>query len=587
MFGKRKLLLSTAISLALVACGGGGSGGGDSNGIPSTTSGKAVDGYLSGAVALCDTNNNGIADAGEQSVLTNDQGTFTFSTACTSGIVASGGTNIDTGLPFRGLLKAPAGSSVASPLTSLMAAGLSKDQINALVALPAGTDVTQLDPALKSSDGTPANQALLKKTLAVQQLIQQTADLLAALGLDTTAAVTQAVYGLVAKAASETVSASPSAVLIDANGLVNTNLVNTIITQSAAKIAVSDDPVLATAKTLIGSYSSNSIAELIGASVAAQAELLATSAYSKDLTKSVQSNPTAANAAAQMAEILRTGNDSSVNLKEAGQALKNMVVAQIASDAPAQTSALAVLSDQIKAQAALAGLQASFDFGSLHDHSNYFAIQNDEVAINGQYHSIHSLLDGLTITRGDLESITSVGFTLDVKGKPIPTNSNGLKTITVSVGFEMSEMLGAESRVLQVIIDKVILTMGDDGKLNATAPSDAHYYVYGKKANGVEANVTLIDEDDTYSLTAINNVVNFNPSGFIKRAEETLAGKSGVFSDFINAKGRFYFKFLMTQIDIRKCDSEASYAPFMSVQVLHSGQRPISGFGAEGIITIQ
>lgn len=107
----------------LASCGGGGAVY-DNNGPTVTpTSGVAVDGYLSGSTVLCDTDGNGSYDAGEVTALTDAVGEFKFPQGCTAALVAKGGTNIDTGLPFVGVLKAPANATVVTPLTTLIAAG--------------------------------------------------------------------------------------------------------------------------------------------------------------------------------------------------------------------------------------------------------------------------------------------------------------------------------------------------------------------------------------------------------------------------------------------------------------------------------
>lgn len=146
-------------ALALTACGGS-----KQNAVSETSTGKAVDGYLSAASVLCAANGNGITDAGETVVTTDALGNFAFLTACTSTLVTSGGNSIDTGLPFKVRLKAPAGSTFITPLTSLMMdSGLSATQIVSMMGLPVGTDVSQTDPMLdldlKKDSGDSANHS--------------------------------------------------------------------------------------------------------------------------------------------------------------------------------------------------------------------------------------------------------------------------------------------------------------------------------------------------------------------------------------------------------------------------------------------
>lgn len=167
-----------ATALLVSACGGG-----DASPPPTVigSSGFAVDDYISGATVVCDANGNGASDAGETTTSTDSTGFFKFAATCASTLVVTGGTNIDTQLPFVGKLMAPAGSTMVTPLTTLMSEGMTLDQINAALGLPAGTNVATLDPARKVG-GELENANLFRKTLAVQQVLQKTAETLAALG---------------------------------------------------------------------------------------------------------------------------------------------------------------------------------------------------------------------------------------------------------------------------------------------------------------------------------------------------------------------------------------------------------------------
>jgi hypothetical protein len=199
-------LSACAIAVLISACGGG------SATAPATipgSSGLAIDDYIKGATVLCDANGNSISDAGEATTKTDSIGFFKFTPICASSLVVTGGTNIDTGLPFIGKLKAPAGSTVVTPLTTLLSEGMTNDQISAALGLPTGTNVSSLDPARKE-DGKLVRPDVFKKTLALQQLLQKTAEALAALipGSDASS-----LYGDVAAAMASTMRTSPTLVV--------------------------------------------------------------------------------------------------------------------------------------------------------------------------------------------------------------------------------------------------------------------------------------------------------------------------------------------------------------------------------------
>ena len=124
-----------------------------------TTSGTVADGYIRGAKIYIDVNGNGIADAGEfTGVSTGADGTFTLPSDSPKGtIIAVGGTNIDTGLTQTTPLKAPVGSTVINPLTTLVQVlietkNLSAVEASSLVArnlgvtLPSGASLLSYDP---------------------------------------------------------------------------------------------------------------------------------------------------------------------------------------------------------------------------------------------------------------------------------------------------------------------------------------------------------------------------------------------------------------------------------------------------------
>jgi hypothetical protein len=219
-------LSACAIAVLISACGGGSSTAPIL--VPGST-GFAVDDYIKDANVLCDTNGNGVSDTGETTTKTDSSGFFKFQPLCASTIVVSGGTNIDTGLPFIGKLKAPAGATVVTPLTTLLAEGMSNDQIITAMGLPAGTNVLAVDPARKV-DGLLEQAALFKKTLAMQQLLQKTAETLAALipGGDASA-----LYADVAAAMAASLRTNPNLI---SGGVFSQSAIASLVQASATRL---------------------------------------------------------------------------------------------------------------------------------------------------------------------------------------------------------------------------------------------------------------------------------------------------------------------------------------------------------------
>ncbi|MES2714763.1 MAG: hypothetical protein V4795_03325 [Pseudomonadota bacterium] len=270
MTSKLRLIPAAAAACVIAACGGGDAGAPPGVQAPATpTSGVAVDGYLRGATALCDANGNGSADAGEASTTTGISGGYTFASGCSAVVVVTGGTNADTGLPFRGLLKAPAGATVASPLTTLIAAGMSQAALLSTLGLPAGTDLLNTDPALRGN-GSLVHADLLKKTLAVQQLLQQTTDVFAGLAGSSDAAALQQVYGEVAAAFGVLLQGSGA---LNSGNRIDSTMVASLVQAAATRVGTAT-AVPAAVRNAVAALNAASLGVVTAGSLALQAEAL-------------------------------------------------------------------------------------------------------------------------------------------------------------------------------------------------------------------------------------------------------------------------------------------------------------------------
>jgi VCBS repeat-containing protein len=135
--------------------------------------GHVADGYVKGATVFADANGNHKLDAGEWSATTDAAGGFTLPANVQGALVATGGTDLLTNKAFKGLLSAPAGSTVLNPITTLVKALMDKggatttvEQATALLAralnLPAGVNMLAYDPlaVLASSSASAADKAM-------------------------------------------------------------------------------------------------------------------------------------------------------------------------------------------------------------------------------------------------------------------------------------------------------------------------------------------------------------------------------------------------------------------------------------------
>ena len=259
-FSSRQFKLS-AIAATCVLIAGGFAGCGGSDYVPGPM-GKVVDGYVSGASLLADmTGNDGICET-DTGVKTNATGDFVLDSAYNGfTLCARGGTDIATGMPLDGELKAPAGATQITPLTTLVqaiieadkAAGKTTTAVAAATTVSTNlglgsTDILNTDPVAASV----TNPDLGLTTIAIQVLLVQAANEVAkaATGLTASTEQTNALYSSavagVAKAvatATSTVDLTPTTSSTGATAFVSQAIENTVVSAQS-------NPTLAT--TVVG-----------------------------------------------------------------------------------------------------------------------------------------------------------------------------------------------------------------------------------------------------------------------------------------------------------------------------------------------
>ena len=123
--------------------------------------GLGIDGYISGATVFADANFNGVRDAGEAWTTTDANGRYALESGGAP-LILQGGFDTATNLAFTGTMLAPAGSTVVTPLTTLIqkvAASTTGDPVAAqqLVAsalgLSSSLDLNDLDTIAATRTG--------------------------------------------------------------------------------------------------------------------------------------------------------------------------------------------------------------------------------------------------------------------------------------------------------------------------------------------------------------------------------------------------------------------------------------------------
>jgi VCBS repeat-containing protein len=146
---------------------------------------KVIKGYISGATVFADANGNGQLDPGEASTTTDSTGSFALSGG-SGALIAFGGTDTSTGLPFKGQLSAPAGSIDITPLTTLLT-DLASDpsaqqKLLAALGLSSSLNLTTFDPIAAAQGGGADGAATEVAGARVYDTVEMIASALAGAG---------------------------------------------------------------------------------------------------------------------------------------------------------------------------------------------------------------------------------------------------------------------------------------------------------------------------------------------------------------------------------------------------------------------
>jgi hypothetical protein len=139
--------------------------------------GSAIDGYIAGATLWFDADLDGVVDPGEPQTVTDRQGDFVLNFDASlfdtnrngkldpseGRIVAEGGVDLSSGQPRVGQLTAPAGSSVITPLTTMvdlvsregtgLSVAVAEERVRTSLGIPAGISINSYDPVAAAVQG--------------------------------------------------------------------------------------------------------------------------------------------------------------------------------------------------------------------------------------------------------------------------------------------------------------------------------------------------------------------------------------------------------------------------------------------------
>lgn len=203
------------------------------------STGIVADGYVRGAQIYIDTNGNGVADASErvEGAVTDANGNFFLPNNVGSGaILAVGGVNIDTGVPNTIVMKAPAGSAMVSPLTTLVQSYIEQNggtvtaannAVTSALGLPTSVNLASYDPLAILAGGADATALAVQKAAAQVATVVQAAAANPAAGTSAATVANNVIANLVnqvetAVAATTTVNLTNTATLGSVYGTVTT-----------------------------------------------------------------------------------------------------------------------------------------------------------------------------------------------------------------------------------------------------------------------------------------------------------------------------------------------------------------------------
>ncbi|WP_264477949.1 hypothetical protein, partial [Planktothrix agardhii] len=260
---------------------------------------KVQDGPIAGATLFFDGNLNRTQDSDEPTTTTDSAGNFTldipdsfdlnsdgFIDAGEGEYVAIGGTDAITGQAFTGRLRAVPGSTVVTPLTTLISAIVdtgalpeaSETQVKTALGLPSSVNLATFDAIAAAQAGSSEGKAVLAAQVAVQTLISQISNSLqTVIGVSSNSLDALVTGNLAQLLQSGSVNLSDSTAIqtlitntvsnitnslaeVDPGNTINLEAITTNVAQLSQVIAASNEQIL-TATTTDGIFQAQKVAQ--------------------------------------------------------------------------------------------------------------------------------------------------------------------------------------------------------------------------------------------------------------------------------------------------------------------------------------
>ena len=227
------------------------------NVIVNTFKGVVVDGYITGGTVFADANRNSVLDEGESPSITDSSGNFEI-LGGSGPYILIGGTDISTGLAFKGIFEAPPRAKVINPLTTLLSgvAGLNATDaeiataqtlVKSVLKLDSGIDLLSYDPIIEATtSGRSAAEIAIAvsaqgEAAKIANLLVQGTSVLA--GAATSAINTGDAGRAILAALADTVKALPAGTTID---LASPTTIEAVLRNAAGRLPGIDTSRVAT-----------------------------------------------------------------------------------------------------------------------------------------------------------------------------------------------------------------------------------------------------------------------------------------------------------------------------------------------------
>lgn len=548
------LSASIALALGLSACGGSSS----SDAARTATSGVLVDDLIVGATVFCDLNNDGLLDSNEESVTTDDSGTFTFANGCDAPIVSVAGTGVDktSSKSPSGKLRGKRGSKVVSHFTTMqLESGLSDADFSAIMAK---LGLGNIDPST-FNPADPAEAAKLKTAMAVAKLLNDLAAIVTAAGGDAEAAF--------AAAAKELASQLKGKTLTGASLFDNDVDLGDVIEAAADKAFDSvpnwsdkNDSTAVTRKTNAKKLTRAGLVKASKTVKNAASDDDAKDAFRNEQTSTDIDNTNLEDDNATTTKVTEVENDDNYNKSDKSNVKKKFVYSD-----------------------------------------------SDKVFLVGANQTVDTTLSALSSGRVSTEGLTLRDITRIEMPLRDPEKTLSKNGVTAMVALEVTEVGG--SRKLQVYIDKVVLSRDPNvaGQVRAVVPGNvfksngslqsagAGMRFYARSGSGVQ----MFTSEPIRNLAA--NTLSSSATGKVgidlkvimdRLFSSTTLTNSGtgttntaLLNDLLDKTGQFDVKVIVTQADFRY--SNGTTLPYSTINLKISPTKGLSigGGGFTGHLT--